>query len=244
MLIIRSEQMRVFEADAEREFTFEMVECLKLHAPRISLLVSETELKWIVETDVLRARSYGLMRRGPISLFLQLTLTLGCGFDTDPQLGWITGILADPSKTDMLRAQSLYEHFAHYSDRVIGIGYRYPNEALRKLRNVDFDVAAQDDWSASRTLEVMSKIYPEKFRLVGEETASALVHSAAGEAKEYGLPKGRGAAALAVMKLVLGHRICQDRYYPRITTALRDPLVSNGADRLKQVVLRAGEQEF
>jgi len=90
----------------------------------------------------------------------------------------------------------------------------------------------------------MACIYPEKFAFIGKEIANVVVDSAAAEAKQYGLPEGRGAAVLAGMKFVLGHRIWEDPYYSGISTTLRDPLPADGADRLRQLLLRAGEREL
>ena len=241
--MIRPEQMAVFNAYAERAFENEMVEHLKSHAPWIVRFLDDRVLQRIVHTDIRRARGYDLTRRWPISLFLELSLTLGCGFDTDPQLRWASEALSgSATSTDMLRAQRLYEGAVAYSEKVIGEDYRYLDNALQKLTRIDLASAPEEALAPETTLSLLADIYPEKFSFVGETVARALVLSAAAEADSVFLPKPFGTAVVAGMKFVFGHRICDDPYYPAVSAVVHHSLP--GADRLTQLLSRARDRQF
>jgi hypothetical protein len=243
MLVIRPEQMAVFNAYAERSFENEMAEHLRSHAPWIVRFVDDRDLQRIVHTDIRRARGYDLTRRWPISLFLELSLTLGCGFDTDPQLRWASEALSAAAiSTDMLRAQRLYEGAVAYFEKVIGEDYCYLNSALQKLTRIDLASAPEEALAPETTLSFLADIYPEKFSFIGEAVARALVLSAAAEANSALLPGPRGAAVIAGMKFVFGHRICDDPYYPGISAVMRHSLP--GDDRLTQLLSGAGDRRF
>src|SRR5207249_1146784 len=107
---------------------------------------------------------------------------------------------------------------------------------LQKWLDFNFEIAPREGWSERPAVRVMAHLYPEKFEFVGESVAMELARQATEEAAKYGLPQGKGAAALAGMKFAMGHRICEDHYYPWIAAALNDPRIVDGEARLHRVV--------
>jgi hypothetical protein len=172
-----------------------------------------------------------------VRFFLELLCTMGSGFDTDPQLRWASETLADGSiQTDMFRAERLHERMVVYLDHVAGPNHQYAIDALKKLLEFNFEIAPREGWSEKAVLKVMAHLYPQKYEFIGESVASTIARQAAGEAAQYGLPSGKGAAALAGTKFAMGHRICEDPFYPWIATALKDPRIVDGERRLDRLV--------
>lgn len=81
MLRISEEQMRVFQAEAERQFVERTIEHIQIHhAERVEgLTAAETEER--VRKALDRARSYGLSRRDTLTAFVAFTFEYGWGFD-------------------------------------------------------------------------------------------------------------------------------------------------------------------
>ncbi len=236
-MIVRAAQIETLEAYAKDAFTKEMAEHLKSFAPKLCEVVGDPAVRRIAESGIERARSYGLTNRGPVRFFLELTCTLGSGFDTDPQLRWASETLTDGSiPTDMFRAERLHERMVVYLDRVAGPNHEYAIDALKKLLEFNFEIAPREGWSEEAVLKVIARLYPQKYEFVGESIARTITQEAAGEAAQYGLPAGKGAAALAGTKFAMGHQICEDPWYPWIGTALKDDRIVDGEGRLSRLV--------
>jgi len=235
-MIIREEQFTAFGAYAEDAFVKEMCVHLRSFAPKLCQVAGEPALLHITKSRIERGRSYGLSNRGPLRFFLELTCTLGTGFDTDPQLKWASDVLTDKSiETDMLRAGQLYGRMISYLDQVAGPNQQYAIDALKRLLDYNLD-APHEAWSQSSTTEAMARFYPQKFEFVGESAMRKIMRQAAKEASGYGLPPGEGTAVLSAMKFAMGHLICQDPFYPWISATLNDPLTIDGNGRLARLV--------
>lgn len=238
-MVIRSEQLKVLEAYAEGAFTEEMVEHLKAYAPKVCKVVGEAGVRRIVESEIRHAREYGFANRGPVRLFLELTCSLGCGFDNDPQLRWAAEVLNDHSiPSDMARADRLYERTIVYFDQVGGPDQTHAVRALQRCLEFDFENAVRTSCSEGPMLELMAQLYPEKFAFIGEPVARVLLQQGAEEARRFGLTSAEGGAALAGMKFAMGHRIYEDPYYPWISSALTDPLIADSEGRLFRLTSR------
>ena len=236
-MIVRSEQIKTFEVYAEGAYTTEMVEHMKSYAPKVCEVVGDPGVRRIVESEIQHARDYDLTNREPVRFFLELTCSLGCGFDTDPQLQWAAETLNDSSiPNDLHRADRLHERLVQYLDRVAGPDQKYAIQALQRWLEFNFEIAPREGWSERPALKVMARLYPEKFEFIGESVASTLAQQATEEAAKYGLPQGKGAAVLTGMKFAMGHRICEDHYYPWISSALTDPRIVDGEQRLSRLI--------
>jgi hypothetical protein len=232
-MIIRAEQFQTLEAYGDEAYALEVAEHLKSFAPPLCEVVGDAAVREIARSGIRRARGYGLQNRGPVGFFLELMGTLGTGFDTDPQLVWASETLTDSNiSSDMARAERLHEQMVAYLDVVAGPGHEYAIDALRRLLAFNFD---EPEWSEQSVLTALGELYPQKFEFIGESTASRLFQLAGREAATYGLPAGKGGAALAGTLFAMGHRICEDPFYPWISATLKDPRIVDGEHRLKRL---------
>lgn len=236
-MVIRSQQMETFETYASDGYARELADHLKSFAPKLCEVVGEQAVREIVKSAIERARRYGLENRGPVRFYLELMCTFGSGFDSDPQLPWAFETLTDGSiPTDMFRAERLHERMTVYLDHVAGPEHQYAIDALKKLLEFNFEIAPREGWSERAAVRVMAHLYPQKYEFIGEAVASALAQQASAEAAKYGLPQGKGAAALAGTMFAMGHQICEDPFYPWIAAALKDPRIVDGEKRLARLV--------
>jgi hypothetical protein len=235
-MIIRAEQFQTLEAYGNEAYALEVAEHLKSFAPPLCEVVGDAAVREIARSGIRRARGYGLLNRGPVGFFLELMCTLGSGFDTDPQLEWASETLTDPSTpSDMIRTERLHEKMVAYLDVVAGPDHQYATAALQRLLAFNFD---EPEWSEQSVLTALGDLYPQKFEFIGESAASRLFQLAGREAATYGLPAGKGGAALAGTMFAMGHRICEDPFYPWVSATLKDPRIVDGERRLNRLAAK------
>jgi hypothetical protein len=117
MLRIRPDQMKAFKRVAMSRFECEMVVHGRKFSPGLYALLGDEQFRIAVSRAIDRAGSYGFTNRGPIRLFVELTLLLGSAFDSDPQYPWASSTLNAPDD-QMLRAKWLYERIQEYQGKV------------------------------------------------------------------------------------------------------------------------------
>src|SRR5262245_64449839 len=105
MFTIRVEQQEAFDRALFRGFEDDMVSHLRRFAPRLFELRGEPTFRALIRLGADRAGRYGFTNRGPVRLFVELMVILGCDFDTDPMLPWAARDLSEsPSYDQMSRA--------------------------------------------------------------------------------------------------------------------------------------------
>ena len=162
--------------------------------------------------------------------------TLGTGFDTDPQLEWASETLTDRSTpSDMIRAERLHQKMVAYLDVVAGPDRRYATAALQRLLAFNFD---KSEWSEQSMLTALGDLYPQKFEFIGESAARRLFQLAGREAAKSACSAGKGGAALAGTMFAMGHRICEDPFYPWVSATLKDPRIVDGERRLNRLAAK------
>ena len=238
MLIIRPEQMKVFEALALSVFEQELVEHLKSFEPALCQAAGDDGVRQAVRLGISRARGYGFTTRGAICFYLELMFVCGSNFDTDPQLYWASETLQDGSLGDELtRTDWLRDRMTVYLDEVVGEDNEHSIAALRRLNALDLQAqAANTSLTTEDILKTMASIYPEKAAFVGNDELRKLIRRSSDEATLYSLPSSGGTATLAGLKLALGHGICEDPLYPWIAATLTDHRIKEGKARLERLL--------
>ena len=113
MLVIRREQLEIFEEWALREYEDRLCTRLLEQYPEETGMLSEERLRMLVQDGVSHSARYGLESERDVALFVDLMLFLGPRFDEDPRLPWASNILndefiIDPGlRIDTLHAQAL-----------------------------------------------------------------------------------------------------------------------------------------
>jgi len=239
-MIIRSEQFEILESYAKASFVTEMADHLRSFAPKICEVVGEPGIRQIAETGIQRAQGYGLTGRGPIRFFLELTCSLGDGFDTDPQLPWVAETLNDDSiLSDLLRADLLHKRMVVYLDHVAGPGNQFSTTAIEKALSFNYHYAPPEGWSQQAMMNVMEQIHPQKYEFIGDNVAAVLVRNAANHVETCSLSAQEGATVLiAGLQFALGHRICEDPYYPWIAATLKDSRIVDGEHKLDRLATK------
>lgn len=229
-MVIRAQQMASLSDAATRNFELQMCDHLMTFAPVHCGKVGVEVLGHIVRLGVKRAAEYGFENRGAVRFYLELMIQLGTDFDTDPQLGWASPVLAAKwTGTEKERAALLYDRATNYLDAVLGPRYEYEKQALSRASRIEMDelsrVAAAP---VDRWLAAMRTLHPQKMDYAGDSAVRAIVSQAAAEASRYALANPAGALLLATLMYAFGHHCASDPQFPWIASTFsgrsgRDP---------------------
>jgi hypothetical protein len=226
MLMIRAQQMQVFEQEAWRQFEDEMVVHSRIFSPRHCDGIGDAQLHAIVRSAIVRAGNYNFTCRGPIRLFIEMMFLLGSSFDTDPQYPDFGRILRG-SGGEMYRAEQMHEAFLEFHEKVQGAGGEISTEAHSKLSAfIRRPVSYSRNELVAGLLEELTGIYPQKASYTGETELVALIREGIGEANRYGFSTVHAQSLMVALLFALGHECHRDPIYPWIAEVLED----KGAD--------------
>lgn len=241
MLVIRSEQIEVFENSARYSFENEMVLHLAEFSPPLFNAIKENSIRKAIRIGIDKAESYGLTFRGPVRLYLELMLLFGTAFDTDPQYPWAADILTNKnSGTQMERAQRLYEHTMDYREQVAGPDDNYTFSALRNIRALARQpLALSSENIINSILSEITRIYPQKATYIGINGLEALIRSGIDGARKQHFSTARGTALVVVLMLAFGHGCGSDPLYPWIARTLKDETIVSPQARAERLEKKA-----
>jgi len=223
MLTLTAAQWTQLARAALGRFESEMVAHCHVFSPRLSSLLGDDTLRAVVAGAVQRAAKHGLTHRGPLRLWVELTLLFGSEFDTDPQYPWVARTLAvHAPQFQMQRAERVYEQTIHYLDTVVGPDDKLARQSLERMAMM----ADAAWWQAAsgesvHPLHLAALIYPEKAKHVGDDALLALARAAVEEARAHGLDTRRHALLMCVLMFAFGHGCTRDPLYPWIANTLR-----------------------
>jgi hypothetical protein len=238
-MLIRAEQMEVFEQAALRQFEDEMVAHSKSFSPRLCEVIGDEQLRVALRAAMERAGSYGFTNRGPIRLFIELMFLCGSAFDTDPQYSKIAKILR-ASSDQMQRAEQMHQGFSTYLDDVAGPENENVRTALKQLSKFAGEpLRPSPAGFEAGLLQEMSRIFPQKAAYVGESDLKKLIQDGIAEARKYGFTEARQITMIVALMFAFGHGCTHDPLYPWITRTLQDEKITGPAARAERLEKKA-----
>lgn len=237
MLLIRKEQMKVFEQKALQNFEDEMVEHLEIFSPPLFKAVGEEQMRKVISFGIAQANSYGFTFRGPVRLYLEMMLVFGSYFDTDPQYPWATEILANQGAgPQMDRAEMLFEKMMDYRKKVAGPKDAYMLKALRNTSDLAMQPLSLSTENFISTMrQEIARVYPQKAAYVGDERLEALIREGIEKAQSQRFSTVRGTTLLIVLMLAFGHGCEDDLLYPWIARTLNDKPIPDPESKSKRL---------
>ena len=235
MLTIREEQLMVFEQAALGQFRDRMAIYGRELAPELYSILEKEPFRAALEQAIDRAGHYGFTNRGPIRIYVELTLFCGSDFDTDPLYSSIGKILMSDA-SQMMRAELMHQEYARYLDKVCGPDNINVHNSWSRLLGL---ARRQDMYSSDglkpNIVQELSQVFPERADYVGEESLLALIHEARAEARALGSSASHAVDALSRLKFVFGHGCARDPFYPWISRTLLDARVADSAARTARI---------
>lgn len=220
VLKISTNQFAAFERAAGRNFEDTMVTHLAEFAPGHAAALGNPALRQLVKTGIARAKRVGFDMRGPARFYIELMVTFGSDFDTDPLLPWTHYLRARVEPDPLRRARQLHDTVRGYRKTVFGDAYEFEAEALCRLLRT-----SPDDWLSAPKNEAWERtraIFPQKCDFAGEDNFTLLLKEAEDKAASLGLPTD-SAAGLTALMTALGHGCLHDPQFPWLGRLLQAP---------------------
>jgi len=236
LLIIRKEQKKVFEEEALKKYEDEMLDNLKIFAPKLFNIRGELCFRELIRLGIKRAEQYGLTNRGPIRFYIETMISLGCDFDTDPQFPWAEKILNESNINQMIHADKLYKSVVKYMHTCVGHENQYAISALQRTSDSEnfLHKVSSTDFTGS-CLNILFEIHPEKFEYVGEKQLIKLIDKSTRITQNYRIDSTQGKAFIVVLMFALGHGILNDVLYPWVKNTMENSGIEQSEDRIKRL---------
>jgi hypothetical protein len=223
MLVIRKEQLETFQDASAPHFEAAAIQHLKEAFPKHCTQLGEGQLRPFVQYGRERAALYGITSQAGVSLFLDLTLLLGRGFDTDFQLPWAAEILKDSTLPDeQTRLSLLHSRAMGYLDTVSGPDNEFIDEAQRRIGVETLERPSGGESFETYMLERLRAVFPQKSDYVGDEILKTLLAHAVQAARQYGLKTEQGVIVLTGLFFMLGASFDTDPVFASINSVLHD----------------------
>jgi hypothetical protein len=251
-MIIRAEQMAVFERAAVRSFEQRLVARVREYFPKHFQILGEPVVREVVRGAWDRAKARGLTTERSVCLYLDLTCLLGHAFDTDPQMPWASEILEDPNDPDEAARMDRLENRAwEYVEGVEqerqelreGAGALRLKAAVRAICQRPDEELSGSSLSAfcDQSIQQLGTLCPQKCLCVGEECLRALVRQAVRAARPYGVTTARGLSLLILLMWLFGCGFDTDPQLPWASRILNDPVITGQAQRTDALLAGAVE---
>ncbi|MDP1651027.1 MAG: hypothetical protein Q8M01_22945 [Rubrivivax sp.] len=222
MLTIRREQQFAVQRDNERQFERDMLVDLRAFYPADHELLGDAGLHAVVHAGVVEGLTQGLSTRGDLRKFIHLRMVLGSGLLRDPLLPWAAEIaragLGTPGAIDRLLAEATdFVAGAHGSNGLAAL------RAMHRAAELPWSALAHDDQDADPdavTLSLLSRLWPQKFRLLPVDRRAPWLQATARTARRAGLTSRGALRCHATMAFLLGAEFVADPALPWAAASL------------------------
>jgi len=233
MLLIRREQMEVFEKVARRPFEDEMVLHSQEFSPKLCKVIGEKQLRIALDQAIDKAKTYNFTYRGPVRLYIELMFLLGSHFDTDPQYVKFNKLL-NATGNQMQRAEHIHREINDYIQVVSGennINVRKALEALWIFAKKPITFGLND--FVEGMCKEMTLIFPQKTAYIGKDSLVKLIHEGQSEAQKYDFLGIRANSLIVVLMFAFGHGCINDPLYPWISKTIKNKSIIDPVDKTK-----------
>ncbi|MBK5291553.1 MAG: hypothetical protein JJE04_07765 [Acidobacteriia bacterium] len=211
MLIIRKEQMEVFQSAGAPHFPVRMTIYVQEVFPDQSERLTEEGVRRAVQSAIERAKHRGLTNQDGARLYIDLLFRLGWGFDTDPQIEWAGRILSDPQLTDAeVKLQKFQEEANNFLDQVLGPSNKNAVEAAKQLAGETIDGFPAGAWFEGAIRERLNRFWPQKYESLTEPGVEALMRRGVSAANAFGITATSGLFTWIALMFILGSSFDRD----------------------------------
>jgi hypothetical protein len=232
MVIIRKEQMQVFEREAVKSFEARMAEHLKERFPKHAEAMGGEALAEVVRSGRERAGKHKLAGERSVRLYLELMLMLGSAFDEDPQLPWAAAALAaDGDET--ARIDGLYKKVIEFAARTAGPKGEYLDRVLKALPAERLEGYAGSGATnfEEYMLRRLGMLYPERTEAVGRDALRVVISRAVEAARRTRLTTEAGVVMYVVLMFFLGSGFEDDPQFQWAKKILTDEALGEPAKK-------------
>jgi hypothetical protein len=243
MFSISNSQMAQLGQAMDERFVRSAVSRLQISHPVVARSATPAGLESMVRLGLARARGYGLA--SAVDLYLDLMLSFGSDFDTDPQYLWLRPFLEGMDGVSALEREHLLRwHTRLYLARINGADGGAT--ALTRFSQLDRPILASVGRDFPGTAaSLAAQLHPERMDYVDLEALGSLVQRARADAVAFGPEAPVAAALFFALMFRFGHRAMSDPLYPWIgeaQSALREGGIETLLSRAKGFALALAQE--
>ncbi len=235
MLLIRQHQLDAIGESGMRRFEMLLLQHLSSAWPRECVLIGDEAAQLGAVRKIIKvAHANGYETSRQLTLFAMLVVSLGIGFDTDPQLDWAStglrnGLIEDPTA----RIEALFDQNIAYLGAVGGANSELVVRALLRVRRFDWSSApaSTDEELVEDLCDLMGRFWPEKRDYQELGPTLCMIEQSLVKAAGYGLTSPLGICVYVTLSFFLGHAFDIDPLHPWAAAALADPAHADEAAR-------------
>lgn len=239
MLTITRAQFSEFDKSIALQFETDMRHHVREFSPALARTLGEEGIATFTQQGIARARWHNFTLRGPVRLFLELSLLNGSHFDTDPQYRAFGTVLRG-NDAEMARADALHKLSTDQADKVFGPKGQLIMDSYARMAEF---TAPPEQGKFPTEFDAMfttfSEIFPEKLALMGRVDFGRLTMRARGVAMRLGAQSRRSDWIVIGLMLAFGHGCISDPLYPWISNTLYQPGPAGADQRIAMAERKA-----
>ena len=240
MITIAGEQMACLAEAADERFVRTSVEQMQRYDPLLARAAGDAGLAAAARMGLATARRHGFADGAQVKLCLELGMSLGSGFATDPQYRWLRPFLEGIDGVGVReRSRLLWWHATLFLDRVHGATGANAIAAAERASLVDLallEAVGQNFESLGPRMLV--RLHPQRSKYLDGAAVTALLAKARADAARFGLAAPAGTPLLLGLMFLFGHRVSDDPLHPWVGDVLADK-ARTGSTKVAELLQRA-----
>lgn len=213
---IKDSQLKKLEPYALENYIGELlVHCDECY-PHLRKTMGEEKLRLALRDGVEKAEQNGFTQRGPVQFYIDMLVSFGAGFETDPQYPWIHLSLEESKELSQIeRTSKLYHLTKDYFEHILGGQSQYFFNAAEKAHKLKLEeLEIYKTGFTSYMHKLLKEYYPQKYESSGEEAMTALITQGEKKAEmDYGFTQARPAAIIVALMFLMGHEFDHDPFF-------------------------------
>ncbi len=238
MLKVSSQQMKSLAEVPRHIYARELVEHLRVFAPRLFELRGEAAILAVAEAGIDTAIEHGFTLRGPVRLWVELMFCHGHRFHTDPALPCAHSLRESAALHENERARLLFEVMQAHAAAADGKDKAQLIGSLATLANGDWDATMANPRVHAQPAAALARVFPQRCTRIKPTAMKALLDQARQACETHALEPPGAPFLLAGLFIGFGHGVIDDPLYPWVGSTLTAPQV-DGERRTTALALKA-----
>ncbi|WP_133598328.1 hypothetical protein [Raoultella sp. BIGb0149] len=207
-----TEQLALLDFYSENAFVNELSEHCKKIFPKISNELGSKKLKESLTKSINKAKASNITQRGSLQLYIDMSIVLGSGFDTDPTYSSLSSMSVQcTSSTELERSMRIHSEFNTYLTGVIGENNTYILDFKHRLANEIFHGFSHLNFN-EKVFHLLSELYPQKCIYLSSDKVKEIINIGFEYSAAYYLSFNVRAVFILVL-FIVGHNFETDYFH-------------------------------
>lgn len=124
MLIIREQQLSIFDRMATARFEDQLVSYIAAEYPIPYETMGESGARKLISTAIATGSSYGIKTEGSVGVLLELMIQFGEDFERAPERAWVKKMLSHPTLPGEVKVEVIRERLNQRADGRVVVAAR------------------------------------------------------------------------------------------------------------------------